>query len=104
MRRLLTIALVVLASSAAAGCSTSTQSELTGDSDASKNAQVHFGEISNGMSISEVQGVLGTPDDTQHTEVAGLVTDCIYYGTPGDSSGWYQFCFDNGKLTSKSKN
>jgi hypothetical protein len=44
------------------------------------------------MSIDAVEGMLGSPDDTQHQEVEGLTTDCIYYGTPGDSSGWYQFC------------
>ena len=102
-KRLAVLGLLAMAV-VSAGCSTETQSAFTGDSDAAKRAQTHFGEVQNGMSISELKGALGEPDDAQHTEIQGLVTDCLYYGTPGDESGWYQFCFDNGKLTSKSRN
>lgn len=70
---------------------------------ASKNVSAHISEIHLGMTKDEVVGILGTPEDSQHFESAFAGTtstnDCIYYGSLSETS--YQFCFDNGSLTSK---
>ena len=63
----------------------------------------NIGMISMGMTKDQVISILGTPEDQQHFEsqFAGTqsTSDCIYYGSLSSTS--YQFCFDNGKLTSK---
>lgn len=53
-----------------------------------------------GSSISDVESILGTPDNTQHMEsaYAGITTvdDYLYYGN-------WQFSFENGKLMGRSR-
>lgn len=62
-----------------------------------------IGQVSMGMSKDQVISILGTPEDQQHFESQFMgqqsTNDCIYYGSLSSTS--YQFCFDNGKLTSK---
>lgn len=69
----------------------------------SDNVAAHVGEISMGMTKDDVVSILGTPEDAQHFEsaFAGETTtsDCIYYGSLSSES--WQFCFDDGVLTSK---
>lgn len=63
------------------------------------------------MRRTAVEANLGKPSDTQESEVdtsefdgAGSsdTHDCIYYPRRGDLGSLFQFCFSNGKLSSKS--
>jgi hypothetical protein len=53
-----------------------------------------------GMTPSALQNLVGSPADQNNVEVEGLKLDCWYYGVAG-ATGAYQFCFQDGKLSSK---
>jgi hypothetical protein len=67
------------------------------------NVTAHIDEVQMGMSKSQVESILGKPEDSQHMEMALFgqtdTNDCIYYGE--FSSTIYQFCFTNGALDAK---
>lgn len=71
--------------------------------------QQEFRSITRGMRESEVRQQLGRPGDAQEFENEGLPGDvirssCIYYNEEDQALGegrYYQFCFDNGRLTAK---
>lgn len=62
-----------------------------------------------GSSRQEVESRLGPPRDTQEMESEGFDggthrSDCIYYNIEnGQFLDSWQFCFDNGKLTSRNR-
>jgi hypothetical protein len=62
-----------------------------------------FAAIHTGMTIAQVESLIGAkPESTQTTVISGTTNDCIYYGAIS-AKGTYQFCFTNTKLESKSK-
>lgn len=65
--------------------------------------QANFDSISQGMSQEEVRGILGDPESTDVTNVQDLTMECWYYGILALGSGTYQFCFENGALSEKSR-
>jgi len=77
-----------------------------------KDAQEHaitkdeYDSVEQGASQEDVEAELGTPDDSQESETKGLGSDsCIYYNEEGKElfeGDSYQFCFEEGKLRSKS--
>jgi len=61
-----------------------------------------------GTTLTDVKAVLGDPEDAQqHAYGNGTggtsSSTCIYYNDLAGNTGVYQFCFDNGTLTSKAK-
>ena len=61
-----------------------------------------------GMSLGAVKDYLGNPEDAQqhaYGNGAGGTSSstCIYYNDLAGNTDVYQFCFDNGTLTSKAK-
>lgn len=83
-----------------------------GVNEAQKEEQEHaisraqYESIKNGTPQSEVEDELGAPADAQDFDVKGLPdSSCIYYHEQDDdlaSGAFFQFCFDGGKLSSKS--
>lgn len=61
-----------------------------------------FAQIHTGMKKPELRRLLGKPESTDFQEVEGLRMECWYYGVLAES-GSYQFCFQNDKLSSKSR-
>jgi hypothetical protein len=59
-----------------------------------------FNALKMGATPSHVRALFGTPESTSTTQVQGLKETCWEYGILAQS-GTYQFCFDNGKLSSK---
>lgn len=73
------------------------------NSSASEQAREGFPKIQTGMSLHQVQELMGEPRDTQHNVVnAGfgdVTTDCWYWNDLR-----YQICFENGRVMSKAAN
>jgi hypothetical protein len=67
-------------------------------------AASEYGHVQIGDTLTDAKAYLGTPSDVQRSDAAGSVSTCIYYDDVyTGESGVYQFCFDNGTLTSKAK-
>jgi hypothetical protein len=66
--------------------------------------KAQYDSIENGMSRSEVEDELGPPGDAQDFDLEGLPdSSCIYYNETDELLGnYFQFCFDDDELTSKS--
>jgi hypothetical protein len=68
-----------------------------------------FRSVELGMTLSQVRRRLGSPGDAQEFENEGLPgqairEDCIYYNEQDEPLGegqYFQFCFENRRLTSK---
>lgn len=58
-------------------------------------------KIDMGDSKRRVRKILGKPQSTDRQESEGLTMECWYYGVLAERS--WQFCFDNGKLSSKNR-
>ena len=61
-----------------------------------------------GGSLTSVKAYLGEPESVQRHEYGNgsggtSTSSCIYYSDLNGNTGVYQFCFDNGTLTSKAK-
>jgi hypothetical protein len=61
-----------------------------------------YAQITTGMSQTAVEQLLGKPETTNSTTIAGQTDNCIEYGVLAQS-GTYQFCFSNGSLAEKSQ-
>jgi hypothetical protein len=62
-----------------------------------------FASIHTGQTASQVEAIIGVaPQSTDSNSVAGETLNCIYYGVLS-TKGTYQFCFTNGRLSSKSR-
>ena len=53
-----------------------------------------------GMKSDDLRDLVGSPARRTSAHVEGLELDCWYYGVAG-ATGVYQFCFVDGKLSSK---
>ncbi len=65
--------------------------------------QISGGEFASahaGMTPSSLRNLVGSPADENTVKVEGLSLECWYYGVAG-ATGAYQFCFQDGKLSSK---
>lgn len=59
--------------------------------------------VKNGQTQAQVRAAIGAePERTDETQVQDLTMECWYYGILAES-GTYQFCFSNGKLSTKSR-
>lgn len=61
-----------------------------------------FAHVKNGWSMARLKALVGKPESTDFQQVTGLKMSCWYYGVLS-SNGSYQFCFENGRLASKSR-
>ena len=52
------------------------------------------------MKSDDLRALVGSPARRTTARVEGLKLDCWYYGVAG-ATGAYQFCFVDGKLSSK---
>jgi len=65
--------------------------------------QISGGEFASahaGITPSAMRNLVGSPADESTVKVEGLQLECWYYGVAG-ATGAYQFCFQDGKLSSK---
>jgi hypothetical protein len=65
--------------------------------------QISSGEFASahgGMKAEALRSLVGKPDERTTARVEGLDLECWYYGVAG-GTGAYQFCFVDGKLSSK---
>jgi len=63
---------------------------------------VEFGRVERGMTTKRLRALVGDPETSHRTTVEGLEIECLYYGVVA-ASGSYQFCFTNGKLSTKAR-
>ena len=70
-----------------------------GQSDA-QISSAEFAQIRAGLSPRALRDLAGEPASEDSTELEGLRLECLSYGIVG-ASGIYQFCFADGKLSSK---
>ena len=81
--------------------------EVQAESNENAITQAQYAGVTNGMSRSEVEAMLGEPTSDQDMNVSveelGIEsnTQCIYYNEKDEILSMYQFCFENGKLNSK---
>jgi PBP1b-binding outer membrane lipoprotein LpoB len=79
--------------------------EVQKESDETAITHAQFKGVEKGATRADVEADLGEPSDVQETDVSAFETstsfDCIYYNKKGELLSLYQFCFDDGKLTSK---
>lgn len=61
-----------------------------------------FAALQIGTPASTVRTMFGKPQRTQVMELSGYKSSCWYYGVLA-KSGMYQLCFENSKLSSKSR-
>jgi hypothetical protein len=59
-----------------------------------------FATVHGGMKAAALRSLVGAPADRTASHVEGLDLECWYYGVAGDT-GAYQFCFVDGRLSSK---
>lgn len=74
-----------------------------GGGDGQSAEQISSGEFASthaGMPPSALRNLVGSPADENTVKVEGLRLQCWYYGVAG-ATGAYQFCFQDGKLSSK---
>jgi hypothetical protein len=66
-------------------------------------AQISSGEFAGiraGSSAAQLRALVGEPASKSSAEVEGVRLECWYYGVVG-ATGAYQFCFANGRLSTK---
>lgn len=102
MRRIPTVLMCLalffaLTAAEGSGCEEIDKSEQS----SAKVTKAKVKKIQLGDSKKRVRKVLGKPENTDRQEVEGLTMECWYYGVLADRS--WQFCFDNGKLSSKNR-
>jgi hypothetical protein len=59
-----------------------------------------FATVHGGMKAATLRSQVGAPAERTTSHVEGLEVECWYYGVAGDT-GAYQFCFVDGRLSSK---
>ncbi len=77
--------------------------EDAGGGDGQSASQISSGEFASthaGMRPDVLRSLVGAPDERTTARVEGLELECWYYGVVG-ATGTYQFCFVDGKLSSK---
>lgn len=59
-----------------------------------------FRSVKLGTPLAAVKARFGKPQDTTVTEAQGFRMTCLHYGVLSQN-GYYEFCFQGGKLTNK---
>lgn len=72
------------------------------DKSSSQVSRAKYAQAKTGMAKPQLRSLLGKPERTDETQVNGLRMECWYYGVLS-ANGSYQFCFQNGKLSTKSR-
>ena len=67
---------------------------------AAQLSTAEFAHIRPGITPTRLRGLVGEPESKNKTRVEGLEIECWYYGIVAET-GSFQFCFANGKLTSR---
>ncbi len=65
-------------------------------------SQFEFNRVAAGVTKDGLRGLIGEPASRQSVDVEGIVVDCWYYGVAA-ASGAYQFCFQDGRLRTKTR-
>jgi outer membrane protein assembly factor BamE (lipoprotein component of BamABCDE complex) len=102
VRKILTVLGCLIIFAAFVGADSSGCEEI--DKSEKSSAQVtakKVKEVKLGDSKKEVRAALGKPENTDRMESEGMTMECWYYGVLADRS--WQFCFDDGKLSSKNR-
>lgn len=102
MRKVFTLLGLLVIFAAFVGADSSGCEEI--DKSEESSAQVTRAKVKKvklGDSKKEVRAQLGKPESSDRMEVEGTTMDCWYYGVLAERS--WQFCFDNGKLSSKNR-
>ena len=71
-----------------------------GGQSASQISSGEFASATGGMRRERLRSLVGEPEERTTTRVEGLELECWYYGVVG-ATGTYQFCFVDGRLSSK---
>lgn len=74
-----------------------------GDGKGQSASQISTGEFASahgGMRRDALRALAGEPEQRTTARVEGLELECWYYGVVGET-GTYQFCFVDGRLSSK---
>ncbi len=66
----------------------------------SQISTAEFATVRPGITPRRLRELAGEPESRDATTVEGVKIECWYYGIVADT-GSYQFCFANGKLTSR---
>src|SRR5262245_54623245 len=90
---------VIIVIAAAVGLSNASKKS---DKSASQVGPARYAHVHLGMTGRQLRGMLGKPQSTDSTTVSGSTMNCWYYGVLA-SSATYQFCFENGRLATKSR-
>lgn len=71
-----------------------------GGQSAAQISSGEFADIRAGSTAAQLRGLVGEPASESSAEVEGVRLECWYYGVVG-ATGAYQFCFANGRLSTK---
>jgi hypothetical protein len=69
---------------------------------ASQLSSEEFAEIDSSFTPEKLGGFAGKPATKTNASVEGVDLECWYYGVAG-ARGAYQICFENGRLSAKSR-
>jgi hypothetical protein len=69
---------------------------------ASQLSGEEFGEIDSSFTPEKLGAFAGKPATKTSASVEGVALECWYYGVAG-SRGAYQICFEDGRLSAKSR-
>jgi hypothetical protein len=61
-----------------------------------------YGQIDSTFTPEKLGGFAGEPAERTSASVEGVQLECWYYGVAG-ARGAYQICFENGRLSTKSR-
>ena len=76
--------------------------ERGGAQGAAQLSASEFGQVRPGISSRRLRALVGEPEASRNASVEGLEIECLLYGIVG-ASGAYQFCFADGRLTTKAR-
>ena len=71
--------------------------------DSSKPGLAEYEQIENGMTVDEVNAILGEPSDTSETETDGLKMEMMTYEARGEVGANILVTFTNGEVDSKTQ-
>jgi hypothetical protein len=72
------------------------------DQSAAQLSSGEFEQIGNGFTPSHLRSFAGEPATKTKASVEGVRLECWYYGVAG-ARGAYQICFENGRLSTKTR-
>jgi hypothetical protein len=68
----------------------------------SQLSSAEYGQIDSTFTPEKLGGFAGEPAEKTSASVEGAQLECWYYGVAG-ARGAYQICFENGRLSTKSR-